>query len=146
MQETIEGGEKAAARRGKYWPLSEDQCAICAEDASFSITDPHHDIYTTAAVSIPSSSAEPNNEPPRYPIQTPYISSCEHIYCYVCLSERMLRAADDGERGWECLRCENMVLSADRVEGGTSEEARSDDFELDGVSLESEEFLSIASE
>ena len=29
----------------------------------------------------------------------------------------MIRAAEDGEEGWRCLRCEEIVRSASRVEG-----------------------------
>lgn len=49
-----------------------------------------------------------------YPITTPYLASCGHTYCYACLAERMLRAADDSSRGWTCLRCAEEVRSADR--------------------------------
>lgn len=56
---------------------------------------------------------EEDGEPP-YPITTPYLASCGHTYCYVCLAERMLRDADDGSRGWTCLRCAEEVRSADR--------------------------------
>lgn len=51
---------------------------------------------------------------PSYQITTPYLASCGHTYCYACLAERMLRAADDGSRGWMCLRCAEEVRSADR--------------------------------
>lgn len=132
--------EKATRHHGKYWALSEDQCAICAEDASFSIIDPRPDTHTATSVTLAtSSSLASTNDPPRFPIQTPYVSSCGHVYCYVCLSERMLRAADDGELGWECLRCEAIVISAGRVQGAAVEEPASDDHEPDSV--ESEDFL-----
>ena len=139
--------EKAAERRGKHWSLSTDQCAICAEDASFSITDPHRDMYSTSSWSVPSSSQPtPLDESPRFPLHTPYITSCLHQYCYVCISERMLRAADEGEPAWECLRCEAMVLNADRVDGETAEESCSDDLDLEETSLKSEDFLTTTSE
>jgi peroxin-2 len=51
---------------------------------------------------------------PSYQITTPYLASCGHTYCYACLAERMLRAADDGSSGWMCLRCAEEVRSADR--------------------------------
>ncbi|KAF8592604.1 hypothetical protein K439DRAFT_1650253 [Ramaria rubella] len=131
--------ENSIKWRGKYWSLPENHCAICAEDGSFNIIDPRHEMYT------------PNPEPaadesPKYPIHTPYITSCLHQYCYVCLSERMLRAADDGERGWECLRCEALVLSADRFSGNGTTESGFENLDLDLASLESEDFLTTTSE
>ncbi|KAF8489122.1 Pex12 amino terminal region-domain-containing protein [Gautieria morchelliformis] len=140
--------EEAVERRGKYWSLPEDQCAICAEDASFSITDPRHDMYTFRSLTEPSSSQPArSDDSPRFPLQTPYITSCLHQYCYVCVSERMLRAADEGEPAWECLRCVAMVLSADRVDADTAQEARTNvDVDLDEASLKSEDFLTTRSE
>jgi len=131
---------KATTGQGKYWALSEDQCPICAEDASASIINPHPNIFTPSLTVAASSSIAPTNDPPQFPIQTPYVSSCGHVYCYVCLSERVLRAADDGELGWECLRCEAIVLSADRVQGAAVNETPSNDFELNHVSLEGDGF------
>ncbi|KAG1752653.1 Pex12 amino terminal region-domain-containing protein [Suillus paluster] len=78
-------------KRGKYYALPPEQCAICAENAALNGTENH-----------------------LYPITTPYLASCGHTYCYACLAERMLRAADDGSRGWTCLRCAEEVRSADR--------------------------------
>jgi peroxin-2 len=137
--------EEAVERRGKYWSLPEDQCAICAEDASFSITDPRHDMYTSR--SLPNSSSQPahSDVPPRFPLQTPYITSCLHQYCYVCVSERILRAADEGEPTWECLRCVAMVLSADRVDADIAQEIRTN-VDLEEASFKSEDFLTTRSE
>lgn len=56
----------------------------------------------------------PSLVPPTYPISTSYITSCGHVYCYVCISDRILRAADEGEKYWECLRCEERVTHANR--------------------------------
>ena len=53
---------------------------------------------------------------PRYPITTPYSASCGHVYCYYCISERLIQATDDGEDGWECLRCKESVQRCDRVD------------------------------
>ena len=140
--------EKPVKRRGKYWALSADQCAICAEDASFRMIDPRHDMYTTSSWSVLSSSQpKPLDEPPQFFLHTPYITSCLHQYCYVCISERMLRAGDEREPVWECLRCEAMVLNADRVDMGTSEESRSDaDVDLEETSVENEGFLTTRSD
>lgn len=84
---------------------------------------------------------------PSYPITTPYITSCGHVYCYFCLSERMIRAAaDSGDAGgggddslfWECLRCEEGVKSCERVVGidgeGERESGSASDLEADGRS------------
>lgn len=114
-------------KKGKYWNLSVDQYAICAEDASYSLSSlkEHSAPSSSSPYSIPSSrslktdsdpSGEPtslssSNLPPPFPITTLYITSCGHTYCYFCLSKRMIRASvgDDvyaDEDGWECLRCE----------------------------------------
>ncbi|KAG1815544.1 Pex12 amino terminal region-domain-containing protein [Suillus subaureus] len=111
-----------APKRGKYYPLPPDQCAICAENASLNVDlgDAAGALASyTAAFSASSNSdvgdnnTEGDGEPP-YPITTSYLASCGHIYCYACLAERMLRAADDGSCGWTCLRCAEEVRSADR--------------------------------
>jgi peroxin-2 len=96
--------------RGKFAHVPEDECAICYEGA-------------TAALSIgdvrpPSTSdfdlAARKAEPPTHPLVTPYRTSCGHIYCYTCVAEKMLRAADEGGGPWECLRCGKSVVSAER--------------------------------
>lgn len=59
----------------------------------------------------------PRNEQPvipAYPINTPYKASCGHVYCYVCIADRLLRAADEGEKYWECLRCEEKITHVNR--------------------------------
>jgi peroxin-2 len=75
-------------------------------------------LYTPAFPASSNTDVSDNNiegdgEPP-YPITTPYLASCGHVYCYACLAERMFRAADDGSCGWTCLRCAEEVRSADR--------------------------------
>ncbi|KAI0921254.1 hypothetical protein AcV5_001094 [Taiwanofungus camphoratus] len=122
-------------RRGKYWALSLDQCAICAENASTNLNfaDPANALTSLTAV-YPTASAssanavsaddttESSNEPPMHPIQTAYVTSCGHVYCYYCLSDRMLRTAEErtgvgpGGTQWQCLRCGEGVTGADRVE------------------------------
>ncbi|KAG0709771.1 Pex12 amino terminal region-domain-containing protein [Suillus ampliporus] len=111
-----------APKRGKYYALPPDQCAICAENAALNVnlSDAAGALasYTPAFPTSPNNDGGENNiegdgEPP-YPITTPYLASCGHVYCYACLAERMLRAADDGSRGWTCLRCAEEVRSADR--------------------------------
>ncbi|KAG7096796.1 hypothetical protein E1B28_004205 [Marasmius oreades] len=105
-------------KRGKYWSLPEDQCAICAESASFNLnpTDPTN-VFTNFTESVlPSTSHELDSEAPKYPLYTPYITSCGHLYCYHCVAERMMLFANDGEdkQGWECLRCSEHVTEANR--------------------------------
>ncbi|TFK43407.1 Pex12 amino terminal region-domain-containing protein [Crucibulum laeve] len=126
-------------KRGPYWTLSEDECAICAENASFSlnVTEPAN-AFTSLANSTPSASGSTpsSTEPPTYPIYNPYITSCGHLYCYHCVAERMLRTADeaDDESGWVCLRCSEEVKGAGRyvVEISESEVSGSDyDFSSD---------------
>ncbi|KAI0375698.1 peroxisomal biogenesis factor 2 [Pilatotrama ljubarskyi] len=122
-------GEKNR-RRGKYWMLPEDQCAICAENASTNFADPANALsslaavspYTTAGATTGSAEAGDPDHAPQFPLNTPYVTSCGHVYCYYCLTERMMRTADDrsgiGPKGtqWECLRCGEGVIAADRVE------------------------------
>ncbi|KAH6915319.1 peroxisomal biogenesis factor 2 [Coprinopsis sp. MPI-PUGE-AT-0042] len=98
-------------RSAKYASTPEDQCAICAENASFNPNPSEQaNMFTAMALTILDSGegASP------YPIHIPYITSCGHIYCYHCVAERMIRAADDGDGGWECLRCCEVVKGADR--------------------------------
>ena len=135
MGKKEEGGQ-AVPKRGKYWDLSRDLCAICAENATFSLnlSDPVNAFTSlTSTIMDPSSSApekptspesDPTSSPPAHPLNTPYVTSCGHVYCYHCLAERMMRAADDGadEGGWECLRCGEGIKDAERWVGDTVEE------------------------
>ncbi|KAF5363644.1 hypothetical protein D9756_000498 [Leucocoprinus leucothites] len=108
-----------AKKRGKFWSLPVDQCAICAENASFSLNVSSPTNMFTALVPQTTSSAEGSeHEPPAYPINIPYVASCGDIYCYSCIAERLMKAADDldKEHGWECLRCTEEVTSVDRYE------------------------------
>ncbi|KAF7355442.1 hypothetical protein MSAN_01461000 [Mycena sanguinolenta] len=109
--------------RGKYWSLPQDQCAICAENASFSLnpSEPTNAFTTLAAPSLTQTSPASttpgsDTEPPLYPIHTPYAASCGDVYCYHCIAERMMRATDEeGGQRWECLRCGQRIDSADRL-------------------------------
>ena len=125
------------ARRGKYWALAPEQCAICAENASTNLSDPAGALESRAALPTYSTAAPPSSDastsaapagppsddaPPAYPVHNPYVTSCGHVYCYYCVSERMMRAADErtgvgaGGRLWECLRCAEGVRGAERLE------------------------------
>lgn len=108
------------AQRGKYYQLPESDCAICAEDASFevSILKESTPPLTITSTLLPSNPNErlPTSYIPKYPINTPYRASCGHVYCYVCISDRLLRAADEGDQYWECLRCEEPIRHANRWE------------------------------
>ena len=121
--------QKSRVRRGKYWSFPLDQCAICHEDASLNVTNAGDALntlststYTSTSVDPPEESENAAEEPPPHPISTPYVASCGHTYCYVCLTTRMVRTADDrtgvgpGGTRWECLRCGDGVVGADRVE------------------------------
>ncbi|EGN93005.1 hypothetical protein SERLA73DRAFT_190126 [Serpula lacrymans var. lacrymans S7.3] len=123
-------------KRGKYWTLSNDQCAICAENASFNLnlSDSANALtslttaspFSNTSDSSSTSQAAAEDEVPPYPIYTPYITSCGHIYCYHCIAERMIRTADEGldDLGWECLRCAENVRGADRWEAEVSISSR----------------------
>ena len=121
----------AKTLRGKYWSLSMDQCAICFEDASSNLNlgEAHNALTslttyqnTPSSMTEPPETAGPDDEPPPHPIHTPYVTDCGHRYCYVCVTTRMLRTAEDasgvgpGGTRWECLRCGQPVSSADRVD------------------------------
>ncbi|KAI1786494.1 peroxisomal biogenesis factor 2 [Ganoderma leucocontextum] len=139
-------------RRGQYWSLPTDQCAICADNASTNLnfSDPVNALTSLSAVSPyttvgthPSDPEDPDYVP-QFPIHSAYITSCGHVYCYYCLTERMMRTADErsgvGPKGmlWECLRCTVPVAAADRLEAeaegpgyesGVDDESRTDDVE-----------------
>lgn len=115
-----DGGSRPR-KRGKYEMLSEDQCAICAENASYSLDIGHSADAIAFSTSLPpaqeSLQLASSDEIPMFPIHTPYITSCGHLYCYYCITDRMMRTADEeAETGWECLRCAEHVRSADRWE------------------------------
>ena len=105
-------------RRGKLAQLPEDECAICYENATttLNIADPTHafagDIQSQSSSDFHLTTRK--GEPPTHPLTTPYRTSCGHIYCYTCIAEKMLRAADEDGGPWECLRCGNPVLGAER--------------------------------
>ncbi|KAF9569335.1 hypothetical protein CPC08DRAFT_739223 [Agrocybe pediades] len=115
-----EKGSSTQSKRGKYWSLPQDQCAICVENAKFNlnVSEPTNLFTTLAANSLQSGeqSDSKNSEPPAYPIYNPYQTSCGHVYCYHCIAERMIRTADeaDDDLGWECLRCGDYVKETHR--------------------------------
>ncbi|KAF7352663.1 hypothetical protein MVEN_01232100 [Mycena venus] len=114
---------KSGPVRGKYWSLPQDQCAICAENASLSLnlSEPTNAFTTLTAPSLAHTSPESmtpgsDTEPPLHPIHTPYLASCGDVYCYHCVAERMMRAADEEDsQKWACLRCGQRVEGADRL-------------------------------
>ncbi|KAJ3573346.1 hypothetical protein NP233_g2484 [Leucocoprinus birnbaumii] len=123
----------SSKKRGKFWSLPVDQCAICAENASFSLNVSEPTNMFTALVPQPSSSIDGSDqEPPAHPINIPYVASCGDIYCYSCIAERLMRTADDldSEHGWECLRCLEEVTAADRYEVEVQEVESGSDYEF----------------
>lgn len=100
-------------KSGKFASLPENSCAICAEDSGGPADVP----LSHSTPSPPAhSSQQPSYEPPQYPINTPYTTSCGHTYCYYCLTTRMMQAVEMDEAGWECLRCGDVVKGAKRDE------------------------------
>ncbi|KAI0796613.1 Pex12 amino terminal region-domain-containing protein [Abortiporus biennis] len=119
------------SRRGKYWALPLDQCAICYDDAAsnMNLADPSNAFtslstpaYSSGVENPPTESDNVEEEAPPHPINTPYVTDCGHIFCYVCVTSRMMRTSDDrtgvgpGGTRWECLRCGEGVSSVERME------------------------------
>jgi peroxin-2 len=130
-------------KRGKYWSLPLDQCAICAENASFSLSITDSNTTSVSEPSPSSTSTTPQQdstgsegEPPAYPLYTPYRASCGDVYCYHCIVECMMRVADEGEEAWECLRCGEGVRQADRfIVDSASDVSGSGDSDVDFTDL-----------
>ena len=142
---------EGSVRRGRYWSLPEEQCAICADNASTKVdfSEPANALATLGGTLYNSSGPTTTTDPddpdhvPQFPIHTPYITSCGHIYCYYCVTERMMRTCDErsgvGPKGvrWECLRCGDGVADADRLEAeaeGPEYESGVDDDDDDDAS------------
>ncbi|CAE6405314.1 unnamed protein product [Rhizoctonia solani] len=130
-------------RRGPYWSLPTSECAICTEEAATTVA---HMIAPDASERRQELAASEKWMPeaaPTHPLNTPYITSCGHAYCYVCVADRVLRAADDGGDVWECLRCTAPVLRIHRADSDTpgfgddlrSRTIASGSFDMDGSSL-----------
>ncbi|KAL0949402.1 hypothetical protein HGRIS_009464 [Hohenbuehelia grisea] len=127
--------------RGKFWSMSPDQCAICAENASFNLnlSEPANAFSSLAATtSTPGVSSalgadSDTDSIPTFPIYTPYIASCGDVYCYHCIAERLMRAAEetDGQDGgWECLRCGDIAQGAERLTAMHEVDAETSDYEF----------------
>lgn len=124
----------SSKKEGKFASLSEDQCAICAENASFNLNPSDHTNAFTTMAAEPTD-ADDSGHVPTYPIYIPYATCCGHVYCYHCLAERMVRAAEgeDEDQGWECLRCGEEVRKADRY---SVEVPEVDDVDVSGSEYE----------
>jgi hypothetical protein len=77
----------------RYLNLPLDECAICHERTGKTLSQGADGLVGR-----------------RHPIQTPYVTSCGHRFCYFCASEQILRAADE-DSYWECLRCSCPVYN-----------------------------------
>ncbi|KAG8743375.1 peroxisome assembly protein (Peroxin-2) [Ceratobasidium sp. 414] len=128
-------------RRGPYFALPPSECAICTEDAAPTIS---HSIAPDSFEDSPTGEKWIPEKVPTHPLNTPYITSCGHAYCYVCVADRMLRAAEDGGDTWECLRCLASVVRIHRADSdspGFGDDSRttrtvgSGSFDVDGSSL-----------
>jgi len=143
------GADARSLERGKFAHLPEDECAICYESAitTLNVADPTHALPGDIQPRSTSDShpTARKGEPPTHPLVTAYRTSCGHIYCYTCVAEKMLCAADEGGGPWECLRCGIPVLFAERFhventywvsegEDGSVEEWGSDYFDEMGSS------------
>ncbi|KAG8218626.1 hypothetical protein J3R82DRAFT_4290 [Butyriboletus roseoflavus] len=128
LSNNSKGASRSSLRKhGKYEALPADQCAICAENASYTLNLGYSADALLAASAAEGELGTTDYEVPPFPIYTPYVTSCGHVYCYHCIAERMMRTADEGlDSGWECLRCAESVKSADRMEAEESIPAHSD--------------------
>ncbi|KAI9512243.1 Pex12 amino terminal region-domain-containing protein [Russula earlei] len=140
-------GWQADARtlqREMFAYLPGDECAVCYENATatldIAVPTPGLSADFPARSTSESRPTARRSEPPAHPLTTPYRTSCGHLYCYTCVAEKMLRAADEGGGPWECLRCGKPVLGAERFrvenmfwategEEGSAEEWGSDYFD-----------------
>ena len=110
---------EAFPKQGKFSALSETQCAICVENATFNATLSDPALVLQSFATPPNERTDPattNDGISFHAIHNPYETSCGHIYCYQCIAERIIRTADDVESnlGWECLRCGEFVKEAHR--------------------------------
>ncbi|KAH0587735.1 Peroxisome biogenesis factor 2 [Termitomyces sp. J132] len=130
--------QDASQKRGKYWSLPQDQCAICAENASLNLnlSESSNAFTTLTTTPIEGSSMDSDSEPSAFPIYNPYLTSCGDIYCYHCIAERLIQAADSGEDelGWTCLRCNAYVKSAERYIVEIGSDATGSDYEFTSIS------------
>lgn len=131
-------------RRGPFWSLPPSECAICAEEAAPAIARTIVSDAPERSQDLTASERWMPEVAPTHPLNTPYITSCGHAYCYVCVADKMLRAADDGDECWECLRCATPVVWTHRADsdvpgfGGGWSRSRtigSSSFDVDGSSL-----------
>lgn len=85
---TISSSDGEGKAQGELHFLPEKTCAICYATQSQSQGGSHYTGVTN-------------------PYKT---TECGHIYCYVCITTKILES--DGE-GWNCLRCNELVKSAE---------------------------------
>jgi peroxin-2 len=133
---------KNGSKIGRWSDLPVNECAICADnaasdapqDSSDSLVAPTYLVTGTSAPYMSRISTPPSDVPPEHPINTAYTTSCNHLYCYTCLSDAMLRARDDGGPPWECLRCTEPVTWSERAEAdvpnGLDSDGSLDDYEF----------------
>lgn len=135
--------------KGRFFDLSLNQCAICADKASVTLVSSSRDVGFVAT----SPSGQPDNTGneilPLYPVTTPSVTPCGHVYCHFCISEVLLGAIEDGKNGWTCLRCSENISSCTRAhaicldgsahesDGWASDEGGFTSFESD-ISFENE--------
>ncbi|KAG6903498.1 hypothetical protein C0995_005521 [Termitomyces sp. Mi166 len=134
----VSTSKDASQKRGKYWSLPQDQCAICTENASLNLNlSESSNAFTVLAMTpTEASSMDSDSEPPAFPIYNPYLASCGDIYCYHCIAEQLIQTADSGEDelGWTCLRCNAYVRSADRYVVEMGSDATGSDYEFTSIS------------
>jgi peroxin-2 len=87
------------------------QCLICVERS------------LSEQSSNPTRTIEAQNAdldaPPRFLPQIPYVTSCGHTYCYVCLYDRVVEVAEEDNALWKCPNCQQPVTNISRVHEDT---------------------------
>ena len=100
--------------KGRHFSLPSHQCGICADRDTYLMNKQLSD--NTAEFSKDSLA-----------IITPYETTCGHVYCYFCITEQLIRAADEGHGIWYCLRCEQPVNKCRRLTARLGDSTKSFD-------------------
>lgn len=112
--------EKNDGTKGPYGFLSATICPICYSQSTAALSAPPTSLpspspSSTSTTSSSSSTVPANTTltPEETRIKVPYLTDCsedwECRYCYYCIVGALVRAEEEGEEGWNCLRCAGVV-------------------------------------